>query len=88
MQPYWAPDFWTFHSARWWQRLWSRSGQVDVELADFLDRGWRDWALWNETCAQLSENEFVIENADREAQMIRLDAGRNLGFARIVARRH
>jgi cyclopropane fatty-acyl-phospholipid synthase-like methyltransferase len=88
LQPYWAPDFWTFHSARWWRQLWSRSGQVDVELADFLDDGWQDWALWDETCAQLSENEFVIENAGREAQMVRLDAGRNLGFARIVARRH
>ena len=87
LQPHWPSEFRTFHSARWWRQLWSRSGEVDVDLADVLEDGWQDWALWNEICAQVSENEFVIENAGREAQMVRLDAGRNLGFARIVARR-
>jgi SAM-dependent methyltransferase len=86
LQPYWVPDFWTFHSARWWRQLWSRSGEVDVDVADVLEDGWQDWALWNEMCVKVSKNEFVIENADREAQMIRLDAGRNLGFARPVSR--
>jgi len=87
LQPYWVPDFWTFHSAPWWRQLWHRSGEVDVDLADTLEDGWQDWALWNETCARTSDNEFVIENAGREAHMVRLDAGRTLGFARVVAHR-
>jgi cyclopropane fatty-acyl-phospholipid synthase-like methyltransferase len=87
LQPYWAPSFSTFHSARWWHRLWTRSGAVDVDRADFWEDGWRDWALWNEVCAEVSDNDAVIEGAGREAQMLRLDAGRNLGFARLIARR-
>jgi len=35
----------------------------------------------------VGDNEFVVENAGREARMLRLDAGRNLGFARVIARR-
>jgi cyclopropane fatty-acyl-phospholipid synthase-like methyltransferase len=87
LEPYWAPDFWTFHSPGWWRQLWSRSDQVDVDVADLLEDGWQDWALWNEACAEASRNGAVIEGAGREAQMVRLDAGRNLGFARVVARR-
>ena len=87
LQPYWVPDFWTFHSPRWWHRLWTRSGTVDVDRADFWDDGWCDWALWNEVCAEVSDNDFVVEAAGREAQMLRLDAGRNLGLARVIARR-
>ena len=86
-QPREEPDFWTFHSADWWRRLWYRSGTVDVDRADFWADGWRDWALWNEVCAEVGDNEFVVENAGREARMLRLDAGRNLGFARVIARR-
>jgi SAM-dependent methyltransferase len=87
LQPYWRPEFWTFHSAGWWRQLWSRSGEVDVDVADALEDGWRDWVLWNETCAEASENRAVVDGAGREAQMVRLDAGRNLAFARVVARR-
>jgi cyclopropane fatty-acyl-phospholipid synthase-like methyltransferase len=87
LEPYWDPDMWTFRSPSWWRRLWQRSGAVDVEVADFLEDGWRDWLLWNEVCAEVSDSAFVIEGAGREAQMLRLDAGRHLGFARAVARR-
>lgn len=86
LEPYWVPDFWTFHSPSWWRQLWNRSGTVDVVLAEFLEDGWRDWMLWNEVCAEVSDRDFVINGASREAQMLRLDAGRHLGFARVIAR--
>jgi len=34
LQPYWEPDFHSFHSPAWWRRHWTRSGAVDVEVAD------------------------------------------------------
>jgi cyclopropane fatty-acyl-phospholipid synthase-like methyltransferase len=85
--PYWEPGFWSFHSPQWWRRLWSRSGSVSVDVADMLDDAWQDWALWNETCAEAADNDFVRELGGREAQMLREDAGRNLGFVRLVAHR-
>lgn len=87
LQPYWEADFWTFHSAQWWQQLWSRSGAVDVQRADLLDEGWRDWLLWSEVCAQESTSDFVRGIVPREAEMVRLDAGRHLGFVRVAAQR-
>jgi cyclopropane fatty-acyl-phospholipid synthase-like methyltransferase len=86
LAPYWEPGFWTFHSAQWWQRHWSRSGVVDVETADVLPDGWRDWALWNEVCAEEGDTEWVRQLGGREAEMVRLDAGRTLAFVRVVGR--
>lgn len=87
LQPYWEPGFWSFHSASWWHRLWSRSGSVSVLDADVLKDGWRDWALWNEACAELSDNDFVRDFGGREAQMLHLDGGRTFGFVRVVGQR-
>ncbi|HEX8628472.1 MAG TPA: methyltransferase domain-containing protein [Catenuloplanes sp.] len=87
LRPYWQADFWTFHSPGWWRALWGRSGAVDVEQADCLDEGWRDWALWCEVCAERSTSEFVLGIVAGEGEMVRLDAGRNLGFVRVVGRR-
>ena len=85
LQPYWQPDFWTFHSARWWKQLWNRSGTMQVERADLLEEGWREWALWCEVCAEASTSDFVLGIVPDEGEMVRQDAGRNLGFVRLTA---
>lgn len=84
LRPYWQPDCWTFHSPRWWHELWSRSGGVEVDRADLLDDGWRDWALWCEVVAETSTDDFVLGIVPGEGEMVRADAGRNLGFTRVV----
>ncbi|MBT6144831.1 MAG: methyltransferase domain-containing protein, partial [Gemmatimonadetes bacterium] len=43
LQPYWVWDFCSFHSPAWWKQHWEKSGQVDVQCADFLADGWRHW---------------------------------------------
>jgi SAM-dependent methyltransferase len=83
---FWEPDYWSFHSADWWRRHWDRGGVVNVEVAEVLPEGWRDWALWTETCVEVSDTEFVRRFGSREAQMVRLDAGRTLGFVRMAGR--
>lgn len=87
LEPYWQPDFWTFHSTQWWKRLWTRSGTMRVDRADFLEDGWREWALWCEVCAEASTSDFVLGIVPKEGEMIRQDAGRNLGFVRLAAHR-
>jgi SAM-dependent methyltransferase len=94
----WTADFWTFHSPHWWRQLWTRNGTVEVECADLLDDGWLDWAVWNEARAELATDNFALrapgqtlatiaDQQSKQAQMVRRDAGRNLGLARIVAQR-
>ena len=50
-----------------------------------LPDGWRDWLVWSEVCARAGAG--MPEAAAREAEMLRADAGRLLGFVRIVGRR-
>jgi cyclopropane fatty-acyl-phospholipid synthase-like methyltransferase len=82
--PYWDWDFCSFHSPDWWRRHWSKSGRVEIELADSLAHGWELWAEWDECCAQAGNGK---DWAAREAEMLRLDGGQTFTFSRVVAKR-
>jgi cyclopropane fatty-acyl-phospholipid synthase-like methyltransferase len=90
LAPTWDRDreFWSFHAPEWWRRHWSKTGLVDVEVADRIADGWRHWANWDEASLKLG---FVPEafaaNLPGWIETVRTDAGRNLGFTRMVARR-
>jgi len=78
----WDPTCWTFHGPAWWRRHWERSGSLDVERADLLPEGWKEWLLWLEVCEEMG-----VDTDPNEIRMVREDEGRNLGFSRIVARK-
>jgi cyclopropane fatty-acyl-phospholipid synthase-like methyltransferase len=78
-----AWDIVTFHSPEWWRRHWGRTGRVAVEHADFLPDGWKYWAAWESV--PLSEE--WAEHCERWRTMLLEDAGRTLGFTRLIARR-
>lgn len=80
---YWEPDFSSFHSPAWWRSLWERSDNVQVEQADNIPDGWRHWLTFQEAALARHPN----EQGGEERDMIREDAGRTLGFSRIVATR-
>ena len=44
--------------------------------------GWKHWLHWNEVCLRPSGNGDMNEN-----KILRADAGQNLSFTRVVARR-
>ncbi len=81
LQKFWYWDFWTFHSPQWWRRHLDRSGKVKVESADTMPDGWQCWREWNGLYADLNHA------PSEEANMLDIDAGRNLGFTRCVAKR-
>ncbi|MEU6199843.1 methyltransferase domain-containing protein [Streptomyces sp. NPDC047061] len=87
LRAHWDPGFWSFHSPGWWHRHWTRSGAVQVEAADWLDDGWRDWLLWSEVCAAESPDPEMARMARESVELVKADRGQLLGFARIVARR-
>ena len=82
LAPYWEPALFSLHSPPWWKRHWERSGLVTVEHSGLLPDGWRLWMV-----SDLAWSERLGKPTD-EADMLRLDAGRTLGFTRMVARRN
>lgn len=82
LAPNWEWDFCTFHSPAWWRRHWEKTGLVAVELADSIPHGWDEWLAWQELLQQDG-----YPNDPKEAELLRLDAGANLGFTRMVARK-
>ena len=83
----WDPEFAAFHTPAWWRSLWTRSGRVDVEVADLLDDGAADWLAWARACLAAGVREEVRALVTNEVGLLEADAGRTLGFARVVARR-
>ncbi|MFN2470539.1 MAG: hypothetical protein ABR583_06020 [Gaiellaceae bacterium] len=81
-------DLWSFHSPDWWRRHWTKTGLVDVETADLIQDGWRYWVAWDEATLELG---FVPKRfaafVPEWLAMMRTDAGENLAFARMLARR-
>ena len=81
----WDIGWSSFHSPQWWRRHWEHSGAVDVSLADLIPDGWKLWLKW---CEYGHLPGFVGTEAGRlETDRIRTDAGRTIGFTRIVAQK-
>jgi hypothetical protein len=77
----------SFHSPAWWRRHWAKTGRLEVETADLIPDGWRHWLRWSEVSARAGADATYPGAAAREADMVRADDGRSLGFARVVGRR-
>jgi len=78
LRAWWTADLCSLHSAAWWRRHWERSGILDIRLADSLPEGWRFWLDW----LKLVAPENVLE-----VQTLEADAGRHLGYVRVLGRR-
>jgi SAM-dependent methyltransferase len=78
LQVWWTQDLWAFHSPAWWRRHWERTGIVRVELADTMPDGWRFWLEWQRA---------VAPNNAVEIKAVEADAGKYLGYIRLVGRR-
>jgi SAM-dependent methyltransferase len=89
LEPFWRPDFWSFHSADWWARHWRRSGAVADVAGDWLEDAWRHWLVFAEVADELDAGPRPRPpgwEKGREPAMLRADAGRTLGFVRVAAR--
>jgi cyclopropane fatty-acyl-phospholipid synthase-like methyltransferase len=83
LEKYWHWEFHSFHSPAWWRRHWEKTGLVTVMYSDFDAEGWQQWMKWEEVIFEQEGNEY----ARQEAAMLEVDAGRNLGFTQVVARK-
>ena len=86
LAPYWEWEFCCFHSPAWWRAHWEKTGLVTVDVADWIDDGWRDWLHFTEVC-QPHLSGWRAEAAEGEQAMLRADRGELLGFTRMVGTR-
>jgi SAM-dependent methyltransferase len=75
---WWEPSMFCLHSPSWWHSHWTKTGIVDIQLADSMPDGWRAWLEWQ---AVVAPKNLV------EISAIEADAGANMGYVRIVGRK-
>ncbi len=78
LREWWTPDLWCLHSASWWRRHWERTGILNIERADTMPDGWKLWLQWHR---------LVAPDNHVEIKTVEADAGKYLGYVRVVGRR-
>jgi SAM-dependent methyltransferase len=71
-------DFFTWHSAAWWRRLWSHCGTISVTSAEMVDGGWELWHRWAEASAAWDGKQGPEDTVD--GGFLLPASGRTLGF--------
>jgi SAM-dependent methyltransferase len=84
LQPFWAQECWSWHTAAWWQQLWARTGLVESPTVDTLPDGWKLWRQWKKARQAAGDNSPELAS---DIEVITADAGQYMGFIRMVARR-
>ena len=79
---FWTDESWCIQTLNFWKHLWGRTSLVDIELADTLPDGWRHWVQLDKAVQASGTAKFPSE-----AETVEADAGRYLGFVRMIARR-
>jgi SAM-dependent methyltransferase len=82
--PFWAQECWTWHTVDWWRNLWSRTGLVEVEIADTLPDGWQLWLQWKKARRAAGDESPSLEN---DIKVMEEDRGQYMGFIRMIAER-
>ncbi len=82
--PYWQWEFCCFHGPDWWRTHWEKTGLVEVEHADAIEDGWRDWMRFDAASEPRLEG-WRKEAAANSVAMLNVDQGKHLGFSRVVA---
>ena len=78
LREFWTQDLWPVHSSTWWRRHWERTGIMEIDVADTMPEGVQFWLEWQRAVAPDNATEIkALEN----------DAGRYLGYVRVVGRR-
>lgn len=79
---FWEDECVSFQTVEGWRRLVSQCPRVALTLADALPEGWRLWHDFERAVEQAGKGQFPSD-----AETLERDAGRYLGFIRVVARR-
>lgn len=82
--PFWAQECWTWHTAAWWRNHWSRTGLVEVEIAEAMEAGCDLWLRWARARLAGGQDD---ESLRSDIQVLEQDGGAYMGFVRMIAKR-
>jgi cyclopropane fatty-acyl-phospholipid synthase-like methyltransferase len=84
LKKFWDPsECFSLHTLEWWIRQWKKTQLVDIQAADVMAGGWKEWLKFEELKTAIGTNRFP-----HDEPALRADKGRYLGLARLVAQRN
>jgi len=80
--PFWAQEYWYWHTVDWWRRHWERTGLVKEVSVEALPNGWKLWLQWKKARVKV---EGETPSLVSDIRVLEADRGRYMGFIRMVA---
>ena len=83
----WVPEYFPFHSNKWWRTLWEKTGLCeikacyDIEDSKAMWQGWAEWSLEN------FEKEYGGPG-DTDANLLEADTNNDLVLVALAARKN
>lgn len=81
---FWEPEFFSFHTEKWWREHWEKTGLVEILVSDILQDGWKIWYEWEK---ELIETNSVNEERGSDIGLLEADGGKYLCFPRLIAKK-
>ena len=79
---FWGQDCWSWHTVDWWKHLWSRTGLVEIKVADKMENGCQLYSIWKEIQDKVGKNPWP-----QDTEILKSDAGEYVGFIRLVSQK-
>jgi len=86
LEKLWIPEYFPFHSDKWWRTLWEKTGLCEVTASYAMEDSraiWQDWADWS---VENFERVFgESEGADADLKLLEADTNDDLALIVMAA---
>jgi len=86
LEKVWIPEFYNFHSDKWWRTLWEKTGLCKITASYPMEDTrelWQDWADWSiDNFARVFGEE---DGADADMKLLQADTNNDLAFVVMAA---
>lgn len=83
LMDFWGQDCWSWHTIKWWEKLWERTKLVNITKADILQNGWKHYLFWKEAQEKAGKNRWLSD-----IETLKNDKGEYIGFMKLIAEKN
>jgi cyclopropane fatty-acyl-phospholipid synthase-like methyltransferase len=84
LEKLWIPEYFPFHSNKWWRSLWEKTGLCDITACYDIEDSKTMWQHWADWSLEFFEEEYG-EPGDTDAKLLEADIDNDLALILMAA---
>ena len=86
LEKLWIPEFYAFHSDKWWRTLWEKTGLCKITASYPMEDSKALWRAWADWCIENFARAFgEDEGADTDMKLLQADTNNDLALVVMAA---